>query len=114
MRASAKERLTHLLEAIDDIEMLTDGRTLEEFRTNKIWRAAVERFLEIISEGSRHIPEEWKSHEPSIPWREIAAIGNVIRHGYDGIDFSRLWLVVIEDLPVLKAALLRLINIGET
>ncbi len=36
----------------------------------------------------------------------LQAIGKFIRHGYDGIDVSRLWMVATDDLPVLKAALL--------
>jgi len=96
------------MNAIDNIEALIDGRQTEEFRQNVVLRAALERFVEIISEASRHLPDEWKSDEAAIPWREIAAIGNVIRHAYDGVDLDRLWLIANDDLSALKGALLRM------
>jgi uncharacterized protein with HEPN domain len=41
---------------------------------------AVERGLEIISEASRHVPPDLQAPETEIPWRQIAAIGNLLRH----------------------------------
>jgi len=106
MRATPLDRLTHALQAIADLESLVDEHDLGAIRKSAVLRAALERFLEIVSEAVRHLPDEWKQSNDHIPWRAIAAIGNVIRHGYDGIDVSRLWMVATDDLPVLKAALL--------
>jgi uncharacterized protein with HEPN domain len=110
MRATPSDRLAHALQAIADLESLVDEHDLGAIRKSAVLRAALERFLEIISEAVRHLPDEWKQTDDNIPWRGIAAIGNVIRHGYDGIDVSRLWMLANDDLPVLKAALL---NMGE-
>jgi uncharacterized protein with HEPN domain len=38
-------------------------------------RWAVERGVEIISEASRHIPDEIKAIESGIEWKKIAGIG---------------------------------------
>ena len=108
MKAAPIDRLNHAFEAIAEIEMLLNQHSYEQIKKSSLMRAALERFLEIISEASRHFPDPWKAAEPTIPWREIAALGNVIRHAYDGIDFERLWLVANDDLPILKLALLRL------
>ncbi len=108
MKATPLDRLQHAFEAISEIETLLSQHTYEHIKKSALMRAAFERFLEIISEASRHFPDLWKATEPTIPWREIAALGNIIRHAYDGIDFDRLWLVANDDLPVLKSALLRL------
>ncbi len=56
-------------------------------------RAAFERFLEILSETSRHIPQEVKSTAPEIEWRRIADIGNHLRHVYHRVDAEILWLL---------------------
>ena len=45
---------------------------------------AVVRALEIVSEASRRLPPEIKSHHPEIDWVAVAAAGNVYRHEYDG------------------------------
>jgi uncharacterized protein with HEPN domain len=47
---------------------------------------AVERGIEIISEASRHVPDELKLQYRHIYWREIAGIGNLVRHVYGRID----------------------------
>ncbi len=66
----------------------------------------MERFIEIISEASRHIPAEWKSlHGADVPWVKVANIGNVIRHAYDHVEVSRLWAIYENDLDPLEAAI---------
>jgi len=68
--------------------------------------AMVERYIERISEASRHIPDDPEATEPGIDWRGIAAVGNVLRHAYDRIEAKRLWQIVTIDLASLKAAIL--------
>jgi len=41
---------------------------------------------------------------PDTPWRNIRGLGNVLRHEYDLVESVRLWYVVQDDLPPLKAA----------
>ena len=53
--------------------------------------AAFERFLEILSEASRHIPDALKQTAPEIPWQTVSAIGNHLRHAYDRVDAKILW-----------------------
>jgi uncharacterized protein with HEPN domain len=68
-------------------------------------RAAFERFLEIVSEASRHVPDDWKAnYGPDIPWREVGDLGNVLRHAYHRTDVRALWLVYEDDLDPLEAA----------
>jgi uncharacterized protein with HEPN domain len=69
-----------------------------------VTRDVVERNLERISEASRHIPEDLKARHPSIGWRLIADLGNVLRHAYDQIEDERIWQIVSQDLAPLKAA----------
>ena len=64
-----------------------------------------ERHLLIISEAVRHIPQSDRDNHPQIPWRDIAGIGNILRHGYNVIDPKRIWGVVKADLPELNAAI---------
>ena len=55
-------------------------------------KAAFERFLEILSEAARHIPDELKITEPDVEWRQVADIGNHLRHAYHRVDAEILWL----------------------
>jgi uncharacterized protein with HEPN domain len=50
---------------------------------------------------------------PEVPWRQIAAIGNLLRHEYQRTDSSLIWNIVVEHLPRLSDAVSRLIEIAE-
>jgi len=50
------------------------------FAADRFRQLGIERCLEIISEASRHIPDDAKARHPEIPWRRVADIGNRIRH----------------------------------
>lgn len=98
-------RLNDIKHAIEAIYELLDGKTFEILSSDKNTRAAFERFLEIISEASRHVPDEWKAADaPQIPWRSIANIGNHIRHAYQRVELLTLWQVYEDDLASLEAA----------
>ncbi len=48
-----KERLYHMLEAIDNIFEFTDGKSFDEYHNDKILRFAVIKNLEIIGEATK-------------------------------------------------------------
>lgn len=95
-----------MVEAIEGIEMAAAGMTFAQYQQSWQVRRAVERGIEIISEASRHVPEELKLRYPHIYWREIAGIGNLLRHEYGRIDDRIMWRVVQRYLPDLKGVVL--------
>lgn len=111
MTERALFRLTHIREAIGDINDLLRGASVQTLHVDKVARAAFERFLEIISEASRGVPDAWKQADAShIPWRRIADLGNHIRHGYDKLDVESLWSVYQDDLGPLEDAVNTMID----
>jgi len=54
--------------------------SFEEFAADERTLYAVTRCLEIISEASRGLPAATKGRYPEVPWRQIAAAGNIYRH----------------------------------
>src|ERR1700761_4072550 len=55
---SPEPRLTDIVDAIGNIRSDLQDATLESFAANRQKRWLVERGLEIISEASRHLPED--------------------------------------------------------
>jgi uncharacterized protein with HEPN domain len=62
---------------------------------------AVIRCLEIVSEASRRLPADLKERYPEIPWRDIAAAGNIYRHQYEDVLEQRVWRTLKDSVPVL-------------
>ena len=114
--ARVVDRLRHVLAAIARIEARTAGKTFEDYAADWVTCDVVERNLERISEASRHIPDDLKARHPAIRWRPMSDLGNVLRHAYDQVADARIWQIVTDDLPPLKAAveaMLREVEGGE-
>ncbi len=69
---------------------------------DRLKRRAVERCLEIVSEASRKLPADLKDSHPTIPWRAIAGIGNVLRHDYDEVDPRIIWQAATAEIIPLR------------
>ena len=95
-------RLSDIIDAIQLINAEMSGVTLQSFELDRRKRWIVERGIEIISEASRHLPDDLKARHPEIPWRQVAGIGNIIRHDYEHVAHDVLWHVVNNDLPPLE------------
>ncbi len=102
-----------MLENIDAIEEMMEGRDFSAFRADLRTSRAVERCLEIISEASRRVPEDAKASHPEIPWVEIAAFGNLLRHEYQRVDPYLIWKTATHSLPELREAVKDLIARAE-
>jgi uncharacterized protein with HEPN domain len=97
-------RLTDMIEAIERIQSVVSGLSLEEFENKWEHQWLVERGVLIISEASRHLGTELKTRHPEIPWTKVAGIGSVLRHDYERIAPDVIWKLATIDLPILDAA----------
>jgi uncharacterized protein with HEPN domain len=101
---SLTPRLTDIIEAIERVNGVLADVSLEAFEKDWQRQWLVERGVEIISEASRHRPDDLKARNPQIPWQKVAGIGNVLRHNYESIAAPVLWKLVQADLPTLEKA----------
>ena len=82
------------------------GKSLQDYSNDWLLKHGVERGIEIISEAARRVPAPLRDEHPEIPWKQIMAVGNVLRHNYDRI-VDRIILDVVEhDLATLKTAVI--------
>jgi uncharacterized protein with HEPN domain len=106
-----EQRLRDIIDAVTDIESLLAGKNFLDLNRDKHLRAAFERYIEILSEASRHIPAELKVQSSHIPWADVASIGNHIRHAYHRVDPEVLWTTFERgDLAEVKAACIAFIG----
>lgn len=104
-------RLRDIKTCISEIRSLLDAKTFEIMRAEPVTRAAFERFLEILSEASRHVPQEWKMEHGDVPWRQVADLGNHLRHAYHRTDAEALWSLYENDLGALESAVDAMLSI---
>ena len=102
-------RLHDILQALDEVSKLTAGLDLPAYSSDFRVRRAVERCIEIVSEASRHIPEEEKAIFPDVPWRDVAGIGNILRHEYQRVADPVVWFTATRSLPELRPIIERMI-----
>jgi uncharacterized protein with HEPN domain len=102
------DRISHIETQIRNIRKAVAGHTLASFRDDEFMVAAVERFLEKISEASRYIPEDMKATETAINWRRLADLGNWLRHAYHTTDAGLLWEMAKSDLEPLAKFVARI------
>jgi uncharacterized protein with HEPN domain len=107
-KKSILSRLNDIVRAIDGAAETVGGVDFETFQSVFYMARTVERCVEIVSEATRHIPDNFKSRHPEIAWSQIAGIGNVLRHDYDSIDQQIIWEVATKHFPQLRAVVLEL------
>jgi uncharacterized protein with HEPN domain len=110
MPPTAEDRLRDILEAIAEIDMMLAGFTLEQFAADKIRRMATERYLEVVCEAARKLPDNIKQAERDIDWRKMNDFGNRLRHAYHETDVDIVWDIVQNHLPRLNSFVKRRIQ----
>jgi uncharacterized protein with HEPN domain len=103
MPPSLEDRLRDILDAIAEIEEMLAGSSLERFTTDKMRRRATERYLEVICETARAIPDRVKQDEPGIDWRKMIDFGNLLRHAYHTTKPESVWDIIQNHLSPLKS-----------
>jgi uncharacterized protein with HEPN domain len=78
-------------------------RTIVE--SNAMIRAAVLYEFLVRGEAVKRLSPAFRASRPEIPWSQIAGMRDVLIHGYDRIEFDRVWSAIERALPDLLAAL---------
>lgn len=103
MRLEAKKYLFDIRQASERIAEFTAGKRFEDYQTNAMLRAAVEREFEIIGEALAKLIRLDPSFAAQITeHRRVVAFRNILVHGYADVDDRVVWDVVETKLPVLR------------
>jgi uncharacterized protein with HEPN domain len=96
------ERVTDILEAIAQIESWSPDEA-----PAGMYRAAVLHALMVIGEAASRLSDEFRDAHPDIPWKDVVGQRVQLAHHYWDMQWARIERTVAEDLPTLRAALVR-------
>ena len=49
-----------------------------------------------------NLTDDFKEQHPTIPWRQIRAMRNIVAHSYGTVDPETTWEIITDDIPALK------------
>jgi len=102
MSRDFKVFLKDILQAIERIEKYAGALSFEGFCENQLVQDGVVRNLEIIGEAVKHLPKDVQKKYPTVEWKKIAGLRDILIHAYFGVDRDIVWDVVINKIPELK------------
>lgn len=108
MSKDARIYLVQILECIQRIELFTtEGE--KAFYEDERTQDAVLHNLAVIGEAAKRVDDAYRALHPNIPWRGMAALRDVLIHQYDRVRLDLVWTTVIDGLPALKEAIIRVL-----
>jgi uncharacterized protein with HEPN domain len=106
VRRPVDKLLEDLLLAADVAgEIVQRGR--EHFQTELVTQFGPEAVVGRIGDAASKLPEEVRSSMPGLPWKEIIGFRIVVDHAYHRLDYGRVWNTLSQDIPKLRAAIIR-------
>ena len=108
MRKDPKIFLDDMIYSIERIEEMATGLSGKEFRCNMEKQDAIIRRLSVIGEATNNLPKDLKEKYTGIEWRKIINMRNFLIHEYFEIDLELVWDTVKDDLPKLRAELVKI------
>ena len=98
-----RDRLEHILSAIDNVLEFAQGKGVEELDTNKLLFYAVVKNIEIMGEAAFKLTKAFCEQHPNTPWKDIMRMRHVLVHDYYQISNKEVWQVITKDLEPLRS-----------
>ena len=105
MKKDPRVYLAQILERIDRILRYTDeGKDV--FLRDLVIQDAVIRNFEVIGEAAKRIPVEYREATPTIPWKGLTSLRDVLIHQYEGVSLDEVWGIVENELPDIRKSIM--------
>ena len=97
--------LLDIVNAGKRVQSYVAGRDKDSVEADSQARAAVLYEFLIMGEAVKRLSPEIRASHPDVPWAQVAGMRDVLIHGYDRVNFDRVWSTIEVSLPGLLEAL---------
>ncbi|MBO7597449.1 MAG: DUF86 domain-containing protein [Bacteroidales bacterium] len=102
-----RERLEHIIEAIDRVLKYSAGKTKIELTSDSMGFFGVVKNIEIVGEASYKLSKRFRQLHPDTPWDDITRMRHVLIHDYYQIDEDAVFYVIEDNLKPLRQQVAR-------
>lgn len=96
-----RTRLLDICQASERVGIYLHGIAREAFFSENMRQDAVIRQMEIMGEAVTQISRDLRLAHPSIDWKRIAGLRNLLIHAYKDVDIEEVWAIGIGSVPQL-------------
>jgi uncharacterized protein with HEPN domain len=101
MPHNPRAALFDMIQAIEKAEQLSFGLTEDEFVRNELMQWAIYSQIIILGEAAGRVERAFQNDHPEIPWSSVTGMRHRLVHGYDSVDWERVWKTLRRDFPPL-------------
>ena len=101
---NVKNDAYYLKKILTDLSFMithTQGKTQQDIEQNPVLIDSILFRLIQVAENSDRLSMEFKQKNPSLPWKAIKGMRNVIVHDYGIVDLTIVCDTVLHSVPVL-------------
>lgn len=111
MKHRPRKYLADMLDGCRYLRQLTSGKSMEDYKRDRMFRGVIERELQNIGEALRQL----QSRSPNIAGKiseheRIIRFRHALVHGYDIVRADYVWDVIEIKLPILQKELADLLD----
>ena len=102
--------LKHMLKYCNEIEKTINrfGNEIENFKKDNDYKDSLSMKIFQIGELVNHLTDEYlEMTKNEINWNAIRGMRNRFAHGYGKMDSDKIFYTAIDDIPVIKAFILK-------
>ena len=105
-----KNRLEHIVSAIDTILNRAESISFDNLISDKILFGGIVYHTMIIGEAAYKLSKKFIASHRDTPWQNITDMRHHLVHGYYKVDSTIIWNVIKNDLRPLREQVQRYIN----
>jgi uncharacterized protein with HEPN domain len=99
MARDPRAAILDMLQAIERAQRLTAALHEAAFLHNEQAQWAVFSQIVILGEAAGRVDKAFQQAHPDVPWSSAIGMRHRLVHGYDSVDWERVWKTLRDDLP---------------